>query len=279
MSTSSNHYLCFRRKTQTLCWIPWQWLYRVDLQHLPLCTCEWIFQHDILVESSSEKSHIKWYKCILWNYCIATRNPTPHMLFCLCHVSWKRSVVAKKHHMCFCFSYLARARNFQERLSSLVICLFYSCHLSLTISTFQSITADCTFYSNIIFVFTYCEVLSPLTCFWDCFHWRGPWLLKRAIVWSGQSHFYKHQLAIGEGRLRKCFKLRFTVWLRLKLPLVSYSKYQTPFNNRKSQFTIYCMIYHFISDWVWVSEMIWLSRNCFNSTDADSSKGTDLGRH
>ena len=152
--------------------------------------------------------------------------------------------------MCFCFSYLARARNFQERLSSLVICLFNCCHLSLTISTFQSITADCTFYSKIIFVFTYCEVLSPLTCFWDYFHWRGPWLLKRAIVWSGQSHFYKHQLAIGEGRLHKCFKLRFTVWLRLKLPLVSYSKYQTPFNNRKSQFTIYCMIYHFISDWV-----------------------------
>ena len=65
-----------------------------------------------------------------------------------------------------------------------------------------------TFYSKIIFVFTYCEVLSPSTCFWDYFHWRGPWLLKRAIVWSGQSHFYKHQLTIGEGRLHKCFKLR-----------------------------------------------------------------------
>ena len=86
MFTSSDHYLCFRRKTQTLCWITWQWLYRVDLQHLPLCTCEWIFQHDILVESSYAKSHIKWYKCILWNYCIAPWNPTPHMLFCLCHV-------------------------------------------------------------------------------------------------------------------------------------------------------------------------------------------------
>ena len=188
MSTSSNHYLValLLKKTQTLRWITWNWLYRVDLQHLPLCTCEWIFQQDILVESSYAKSHIKWYKCILWNYCIAPWNPTPHMLFCLCHVSWKRFVVAKKHHMCFCFSYLARARNFQERLSSLVICLFYSCHLSLTISTFQFHHSRLSVLQQDHFCFHILWSFVTVNMFLGLFSLKGSWTSQESncLIWT-----------------------------------------------------------------------------------------------